>query len=168
MMKLKFYITLACLSLAIAGNTQKIGYLNSVKFIDTLQEAKLLADQLLQYEKSLSETGEKMISKFQEDLKLYQKDQQAGTITPTAQKQKESDLQMAQEAIVKYQESAKASLDKRRLELTKPLLDKISKAIIEMGKEQGYMFIFDSSVGLLYQPEGEDISAKLMEKLNRM
>ena len=33
-----------------------------------------------------------------------------------------------------------------------------------MGKEQGYMFIFDSSVGLLYQPEGEDISAKLMEK----
>ena len=93
-MKLKFYITLACLSLAIAGNTQKIGYLNSVKFIDTLQEAKLLADQLLQYEKSLSETGEKMISKFQEDLKLYQKDQQAGTLTPTAQKQKESDLQV--------------------------------------------------------------------------
>ena len=75
---------------------------------------------------------------------------------------------MTQEAIVKYQESAKESLDKRRLELTKPLLDKISKAIIEMGKEQGYMFIFDSSVGLLYQPEGEDISAKLMEKLNRM
>lgn len=154
-----------CLSTSFSFG-QKIGHLNSVKFLDSLSESKAIADQISNYEKSLSETGEKMYMKFEQDVNKYREDVQAGSLTPAQQKQRESDLEIQQNAIAKYQNDAKDSLLKRRDELLKPLLDKINTILVEIGKEENFLFIFDSSVGSLYAPASLDVTDKVLKKLS--
>ncbi|HRI35447.1 MAG TPA: OmpH family outer membrane protein, partial [Saprospiraceae bacterium] len=68
--------------------------------------------------------------------------------------------------IGKYQQSAQESLNKRRQELLAPLLNRIDEAIKAIGKEASYTFIFDSSAGLIFYPESEDITPLILKKLN--
>jgi outer membrane protein len=138
---------------------------NTVQLIDSLTEAKQASATLKQYEASLSKTGEEMVKKYQDKVKNYQTSVKTGNMTAIQQKQMESDLEVDQNAINTYRQSAQASLEKRRQELIQPILDKINKALQEIGKEENYTFIFDNSVGILYFKDTEDVSAKLYRKL---
>ncbi|MBK7468489.1 MAG: OmpH family outer membrane protein [Saprospiraceae bacterium] len=158
------FITCLCL-IGSFTFSQKIGHLNTVAFIDTLTEAKIMADKIADYEKALTAQGEQMAMKFQKNVEMFQKDVQSGALTPIQQQSKQTELETEQAALGNYQKSAQESLLKRRDELLKPLLDRINKALIEIGKEDGYQFIFDSSIGLLYFPESDNVSAKLSQKL---
>ena len=158
------FITCLCL-IGSFTFSQKIGHLNTVAFIDTLTEAKIMADKIADYEKALTSQGEQMAMKFQKNVEMFQKDVQSGALTPVQQQSKQTELETEQAALGNYQKSAQESLLKRRDELLKPLLDRINKALIEIGKEDGYQFIFDSSIGLLYFPESDNVSAKLSQKL---
>ena len=158
------FITCLCL-IGSFTFSQKIGHLNTVAFIDTLTEAKIMADKIADYEKALTAQGEQMAMKFQKNVEMFQKDVQSGALTPIQQQSKQTELETEQAALGNYQKSAQESLLKRRDELLKPLLDRINKALIEIGKEHGYQFIFDSSIGLLYFPESDNVSAKLSQKL---
>ena len=116
-----------------AAHSQKLGHLNSVAFIDTLAEAKVIADQIAAYEKSLTAQGEQMAAKFQQNVTTFQKQ----------------------------------SLLKRRDELLKPLLDKINAALVALGKEENYLFIFDSSSGLLHFPAADNVSEKIAARISK-
>lgn len=161
------FITCLCL-IGSFTFSQKIGHLNTVAFIDTLTEAKIMADKIADYEKALTAQGEQMAMKFQKNVEMFQKDVQSGALTPIQQQSKQTELETEQAALGNYQKSAQESLLKRRDELLKPLLDRINKALIEIGKEDGYQFIFDSSIGLLYFPESDNVSAKLSQKLAKI
>lgn len=158
------FITCLCL-IGSFTFSQKIGHLNTVAFIDTLTEAKIMADKIADYEKALTAQGEQMAMKFQKNVEMFQKDVQSGALTPIQQQSKQTELETEQAALGNYQKSAQESLLKRRDELLKPLLDRINKALIEIGKEEGYLFIFDASVGLLHFPESDNVSNKLSQKL---
>ena len=54
----------------------------------------------------------------------------------------------------------------KREELLKPILDKVDVAIKAVGKEGGYLYIFDTSTGAtLYALESEDVLPKVKAKL---
>ncbi len=158
------YTICICL-ISIASFAQKVGHVNTVHLIDSLNEAKQASQLLKQYDASLTKTGEEMVNKYKEKFKKYQADVKSGNLTAVQQKQMESDLQIDQNALSNYRQSAQASLEKRRQELIQPILDKINKALQDIGKEENYIFIFDNSVGILYFSDSEDISAKVFKKL---
>ncbi len=162
---MKFFIGLSLCFIVSLAFGQKVGHLNTVAFIDTLTEAKIMADQIANYEKSLTAQGEQMAMKFQKNVETFQKEAQSGALTPIQQQSKQTELETEQAALGNYQKSAQESLLKRRDELLKPLLDRINKALVEIGKEEGYLFIFDASVGLLHFPESDNVSNKLSQKL---
>ncbi len=146
---------------------QKVGHLSSVQLIDSLPEAKLASKTLRQYEASLNKAGDEMLTKYQEKVKKYQIDMKAGSLTTNQQKQVQSELELDNNALSNYRESVRNSLEKKRQELVQPILDKINKAIKELGVEENYLFIFDSSAGLLYFKESEDVSSKIFKKLGQ-
>lgn len=141
---------------------QKYGFVNYRLLLDSIQESRLINEQLNKYEKSLSDVGQQMVIKFQENYKKYQDAVSAGSLTALQRKQLESDLEVEQNALSNYQKSANESLEKRNQELLKPLLDKLTIKIKEFALKEGYSMIFDSSMGLLYVPEGEDLLGKLV------
>ncbi|MBK9109217.1 MAG: OmpH family outer membrane protein [Saprospiraceae bacterium] len=146
-------------------NAQKVGHVNSVQLIDSLKEAKQASMALKQYEQSLAKAGEDMLVSFQQKLKAFQDEVKKGSLTTNQQKQKESELEVDQNAIVNYRESMRSSLDKKRQELVKPILEKINTALKAIGVDEQYQFIFDSSVGMLYFTESENLFSKVFNKL---
>ena len=72
-----------------------------------------------------------------------------------------------QQEFENYQKSAQESLLKRRDELLKPLLDKINAALVALGKEENYLFIFDSSSGLLHFPAADNVSEKIAARISK-
>lgn len=160
---LSFVVTF-CL-LGITAFSQKVGHVHTIRLIDSLNEAKQASQLLKQYDASLTKTGEEMFNKYKEKLKKYQADVKSGNLTPLRQKQMEEELQIDQDAINKYRQSAHTSLEKRRQELIQPILDKINKALEEIGKEENYLFIFDNAAGILYFNDSDDVSAKVFKKL---
>jgi len=146
-------------------HAQKVGHINSVQLIDSLNEAKVASITLKQYDASLTKTGEEMLAKYQEKVRNYQQNISAGSFTAVQKSQAESDLQIEQQALSTYRQSAQSSLEKRRQELIQPILDKINKAIQDVGKEEGYAFVFDSAMGVLYFNKTDDIFPKVMKKL---
>lgn len=108
-----------------------------------------------------------MMQKYQEKVKNYQTEMKAGNLTLKQQNQLESDIELEQNAITNYRESMRTSLEKKRQELVQPILNKINKTLKEIGDAENYLFIFDSSNGLLFFRESEDISSKLYERLQK-
>ncbi len=149
------------------SHAQKVGHLSSVQLIDSLPEAKLASKTLRQYEASLNKAGDEMLTKYQDKLRKFQSDMKAGSLTSNQQKQAQSELELDNNALSNYRESVRNSLEKKRQELVQPILDKINKAIKELGVEENYLFIFDSSAGLLFYKESEDVSAKIYKKLGQ-
>ena len=57
-------------------------------------------------------------------------------------------------------------LEERQEALLKPIVDRAKKAIEEVGKENGYTYIFDSGIGtVLYSQDSDDIMPLVKKKL---
>ncbi len=68
--------------------------------------------------------------------------------------------------ITKFQTSASEAIQKKQTELLQPIIDKAKKAIEDVAKENGFTYVFDSSVGvLLYDGGGEDIMLLVKKKV---
>ncbi|NOT35822.1 MAG: OmpH family outer membrane protein [Saprospiraceae bacterium] len=147
--------------------SQKYGHVNYRMLLDSIQESKVINEQLNRYEKSLSDVGDKMLTKFQENFIKYKAGVEAGTLTATQRSQMESDLEVEQNAITNYQKSANESLEKRNTELLKPLLDKMTEKIKLFAAQEGYSMIFDSSLGLLFTIPTEDLLGKLVPFIDK-
>ena len=74
-----------------------------------------------------------------------------------------SDLE---QRIQDFQESAQASIQKKKEETYSPIIKKAEDAIHTIAKDKGYSYIFDTSVGaFLYAVDSEDIMAMVKTKL---
>ncbi|MEP7196452.1 MAG: OmpH family outer membrane protein [Saprospiraceae bacterium] len=166
---MKNFLPLFLLFNFIVGSlgAQKYGHVNYRALIDSLDGAKVINDQLNKYEKSLSDVGESMIQKFQTNYSNYQESVKKGNLTGIQQKEIQSDLETEQNAIGKYQQSARESLDKRNAELLRPFLSKMDTILKDFAKREGYLMIFDSSMGVLLGPESENLFTKLVAILNK-
>ena len=81
-------------------------------------------------------------------------------------KTKESDLQNMRARIEESQSNAQKLLEERQEALLKPIVDRAKKAIEEVGKENGYTYIFDSGIGtVLYSQDSDDIMPLVKKKL---
>jgi outer membrane protein len=81
-------------------------------------------------------------------------------------KTKESDLQAMGARIEEFQSNAQKLLEERQETLLKPIVDRAKAAIEEVGKENGYTYIFDAGVGaVLYSQDSDDIMPLVKKKL---
>jgi outer membrane protein len=61
---------------------------------------------------------------------------------------------------------AQVMIGQRRQALLAPVISKLNTVIVEVGKENGYSFIFDVSSGsMLYVTESDDVSPLVAAKL---
>ena len=114
------------------------------------------------FQKELQATGDAMLQEFQTKKDLF--DKQAGTMSASVRKVKENELLSLQNNILEFQESAQQDLENKQLELQQPFLDKLTKAIADVAKENGYTYIFDERM-LLYAEGGDNVSALVKKKL---
>lgn len=169
-MKLKniksLFIAAGLMVLAFSVNAQKFGYINSNILLSELPEVKAADSELETYQKQLMSSGESMVKAFESKYQEYAKQAAEGLLSKVQMQEKEGELGLEQQKIQQYEVEVQQKIIKKREELYQPILDRVKKAIEQVGSENGYTMIFDSSGGtILHANDSDDVMSKVKSKL---
>lgn len=149
----------------LSANAQsKVAYLNSVRIISLMPEAKKVDEKLKKeaatYEKEfegLRKELEQKAANFQKNVKTWSK---------SMQETKGREVQELQQRIQTYRNSAGQELEQKRQTLMAPVLEKAQKVIDKIAKKEGYDYIIDASKGtLLFANEDHNLFEKVKKAL---
>lgn len=164
----RIVLLLSLLALTIAGSSaQKYGYLNLGNLLAMMPVTKAADTELETYQKQLVAKGEEMANTFKKDYNEFLKSVQEGSLSPVQQEEGQSKLKIAQQEIQAYEQEVVQKIQTKRQELLKPIIEKVETAIKEVGKEQGYLLIFDTSIfnAVLFTRESDDLMPLVKAKL---
>jgi outer membrane protein len=146
MKKIIFLFIVAAFSLTLFAQTNlKLGHINSLELFQAMPESDSAQAKLEKAVKELQSQLEAMQVEFNNKYQDYvsKKDTYSDLIRQT----KEADLQQMNQRIQQFQANAEQDVQKQRTEIFKPVQDKANKAIADVGKENGFTYIFDISAG---------------------
>lgn len=149
---------------SMAQETIKLGHINSSDLMQIMPGREEAQATLQKDVDELQATLKNMQNELEQKYNDYvgKKDQLSDLIRQT----KERELQDMGNRIQEFQETAEKKLQDRQQEVLKPIIDRARKAIEEVAKENGYTYIFDTSVGaLLYQQDSDDILPLVKKKI---
>lgn len=167
-MKKTLIVMVACLfafgGTAMAQKNIKLGHINSNDLMQ-IMPGRDSAQTTLQAEvQELEATLKSMQSEMEKRYNDYMENQSGWTELIRQTKQRE--IQDMGARIQEFQENAQKQLQQREADLLKPIIDRAKKAIEEVGKENGYTYIFDAGVGaVLYSQDSDDIMPLVKKKL---
>lgn len=158
-------LVLVCTVSTLEAQVLKFGHINSQELMAALPErdaaqAKIEA-HATQLETQQKNMQDELSKKYEEYLGL--RDSYSDLIKAT----KEKELQELQQRIQTFNQVAQQDLQKKEMELLKPIIEKVQKAIDEVGKENGFIYIFDLATrGVVYHSDKSiDVTTLIRKKL---
>ncbi len=146
----------------VSAQNLKFGHINVQELISALP-AKQVADKELQSEAQKLQNQLKVMS---EELDNKYKDYmlQRDSLSELIRSTREKEIQDYDQRIQNFNRLAQQSIGQKEQELLQPIVEKVQKAIDEVGKEQGFIYIFDtSSQVVLYNSDQSVDCAPLVE-----
>lgn len=154
----------ACSTTSFAQKTIKLGHINSSDLMQ-IMPGKDSAQAAFQREMDALNT---QLTAMQEELqkKYNEYTEKQSQMSDLIRQTKEQEIRDLGSRIEAYQQNAQAQLQEKEKELLQPIIDRAKQAIADVAKENGYTYIFDTSVGaLLYQQDSDDIFSLVKKKL---
>ncbi|QMU27637.1 OmpH family outer membrane protein [Adhaeribacter radiodurans] len=149
---------------ATTGNGQKFGYINSADLIKVMPETKKAEASLQAFVNGLEKQFGGLQSSYQKQVTDFQS--QEKTMVDAVKQTKIKAIQDLEQQLQQSQASGQQKVAAKREELFKPILDKAEKAVKEVGKENGYDYIFDASTGsFIYAKDSHNIMPLVKTKL---
>lgn len=162
---MKHFILIALAS--VVGLTeavaQKFGHLDAQEVLYSLPER---AEAQASIESAAGEY-ETEVARMQSELETKFADYQAKASTwPDAiRQQKERELQQLDAGLQEFGVTIQNDLAQMEQQLLSPMIERVRKAIEDVGKEQGYTYIFDTSTGVTLYNGGDDVTDLVKTKL---
>ena len=148
------------------ATAQKYGYVNSREILNDIPEVKEANANLDAFKLQLQKKGQEMVKAYQEKAMELEKKQASGEISPKQLEEESKKLQEEEDKIREYERSSQEKLYKKGEDLLKPIQDRANEALKKLAVDEGYDYIFDSSMGIiLYADESTNLNAKLKAKL---
>jgi outer membrane protein len=162
-------ISTALLLAFFANNllAQKYGHVNTGNILVQIPATKVADDQLKALQDSLVANGQAMAKKVQEEYMAFAKAYQEGNVPPVEAQKKQAEFEAKEKELIAMEDNIAAIVATKRDELLSPILEKLEKAINEVGKEGGYTMIFDTSVfnALLFAADAGDVEPLVKAKM---
>ncbi len=145
----------------------KYGHLNYNNVLELMPEYKRGNTQLETYGNQLVEQGKSRLGKFQAEVQEYQRKEQAGELTGLQIKQAQERLAKEEQAILALEQQMSEKIAKKRTDILQPLLTRVDKAIEDVGRENGYTMIFNTSMFgfILSLEDSDDVMPLVKSKL---
>jgi outer membrane protein len=164
------FISIASLMIivALAGQSAiaqsfKFGHINSDELIQSMPEYGSATVKLEKFRKELVNALELMQVEFNNKTDVYQK--AAKTLSDVVKQTKEQELMDMQKRIQDFQTNAQTQLQNKQSEVFQPIYTKVDKAIKDVGKENGFFYVFDVAKGaLLYFDETKSVNVMPLVK----
>ena len=165
MLKKIALVVLMALPLSMMAQEGKLGHINSQDILTQMPERADIEKKV----NELMSTWEKEIVKMNEEynakIKEYQEKQ--ATMPESIKQARQSEISDIEQRIASTRQAAQTDLQKKQQELFTPVVEKVKKAINEVGVEGNYTYIFDlSTQSIIYQsPKSNDITPLVKKKL---
>lgn len=123
----------------------KFGHLNRNELIQSMPEFDSARVTLEKLNTELSNAAELLQVEFNNKYEAYLKESK--TLTDLVRQTKEQELQDYQRRLTDFQTNAQTQIQEKQVALFTPITEKADKAIKDVGKENGLIYIFDVSPG---------------------
>lgn len=143
----------------------KLGHVNSQEILMGMPEVqtieKTLDELQTQWENELLKMREEYFAKIQE----FQEKQ--ATMPESIKQARQSEIIEMEQRMTTFNQTASADLQQKQHELLMPVIEKIKKAIDEVGAEHNYTYVFDMATqSIIYNsPKANDITPLVKKKL---
>ena len=151
--------------MASAGQAQnlKFGHINSDELIRALPEFDTANAKLEKFRQELVNTLELMSVELNNKSDSYNKESK--NLTDIVKQTKEQELIDLNRRIQEFQTNAQEQLQNKQVELFQPIYTKVDQAIKDVGKENGFTYVFDIAKGsLLYFDETKSTNILTLAK----
>jgi outer membrane protein len=141
----------------------KFGHINSDELIRALPEFDTANANLEKYQKELVNALELMQVELNNKSDAFTKESK--NYTEIVRQTKENELVDMNRRIQEFQVNAQQQLQDKQVELFQPIYTKVDKAIKDVGKENGFLYVFDVAKGsLLYFDETKSTNVLSLAK----
>ncbi len=142
----------------------KFGHVNSDELIQAMPEFDSANVKLEKFRKDLINALELMSVELNNKSDAYNKESK--NYTDIVKQTKEQELVDMNKRIQEFQNNAQQQLQAKQAELFQPIMAKIDKAIKDVGKENGFVYIFSVGQGtpLLYFDETKSTNIMALAK----
>jgi outer membrane protein len=141
----------------------KFGHINSDELIQAMPEFDTATVRLEKFRKELVSALELMSVELNNKNDAYTKDSK--NMTDIVKQSKEQELVDLNRRIQEFQQNAQTQLQEKQSSLFQPVYAKVDKAIKDVGKENGFIYVFDVAKGaVLYFDETKSTNVLSLAK----
>lgn len=167
--QLTFSAIIAIMTLASATEVLaqdfKFGHVNSQELLATLPERTAAEESLKKHATMLENQQKSMNDDLNKKYAEYLAERES--LSALVRQTREKDIQNLQQSIQVFSNQAMIELQEKEQSLIAPIIEKVQKAISEVGKENGFTYIFDLSnrTVVYHSAKSQDITALVRKKL---
>ncbi len=162
----KFALVILCSLPMVLMAQEKLGHINSQDVISQMPEVQTIQNTLNELQTQWEDQLLKMREEYYAKIKEYQEKQ--ATMPESIKEARQSEIVEIEQRITTFNQQATTDLQKKQQELFEPVIQKVRKAINEVGAENNYTYIFDLGMqSIVYQsPKANDITPLVKKKLD--
>ena len=165
MKQLKHFLTVGLLLVAgMAAAQSKVAHIEVQKLISEMPEVIAAQKEIAELEKTYSTDLENSVKEYQTKAQTYAAD--AENQTEIINQKRRTELEGIQQSLEQFRQQAAQDLQKKQVEMMRPLYDKARNAIEKVAAAQGFDYVLDSSAGgSVIMAKGTDIMAAVKKEL---
>ena len=152
------------LSSLSADAQSKVAHINTQELVESMPEMMSAKSELEKLAKTYETDIQAMATELQSKIKQY--DAESSTKTDEENGKRLQEVQSMEQSIRQYQAQAQQDLQKKEIELLRPITEKAKDAILKVGNGQGFDYVLDSSQGQgVIMANGKDLLADVKSEL---
>ncbi len=161
---LLFALALSIGTLSFAQAQSKVAHINTQDLIAAMPEMKAAQAEMEKLGKTYEADIKSMVATYQNTMKQYEAE--VATKTNEENAKRANEVQTMQQNIQQYQGTAQQELQKKELDLLKPITEKAKAAILKVARAQGFDYVLDSTQGGgVIMSDGKDLLEDVKREL---
>ncbi|GGH41372.1 membrane protein [Mangrovimonas yunxiaonensis] len=132
-------------TMAFAQAQSKVAHINAQELISLMPATKAAEAEIEKLGKTYEADIQSMITEYQNKAKQYEAE--VDTKTDEENQKRGLELQTMQQNIQQYRGQAQQDMQKKELDLLKPITEKAKAAILKVARAQGFEYVLDSTQG---------------------
>lgn len=166
MLKKIALLILLILPMGVFAQTLKFGHVNSYEVIQVMPEYEKAMADLQDLHKKYSDEIKRAEDEFNRKYTEYV--QQQDSLPKNIAERRQKELQDLAERGQQFQQEVQENLQKAQQDMTTPIIKKVEDALVAVGQEGGYIYIFDlgrTSIPYVNDQQSIDVTSALKAKL---
>lgn len=123
----------------------KVAHINTQTLIQAMPEMNTAQAEMDKLGKTYEADIQAMVTEYQNKMKQYEAE--AATKTDEENQKRLVEVQTMQQNIQQYQNQAQQEMQKKEIDLLKPITEKAKSAILKVARAQGFEYVLDSTQG---------------------